>query len=408
MSAPPASDAGPIPAPDAGPISSAAATAPTPTPPRTPDKALEPSAGRTAKAAARGGGHPVRLRALDGLRLLAALMVAAYHYGGRDGEITQAWGSSPRTQFPTLSSYFAYGCLGVQIFFVISGFVICMSGWGRPLRSFFASRVSRLYPAYWVAIILVTGVFALPWVAYKAVSPSDALVNLTMLQQPLGVDRVLGVCWTLWAELRFYALFALFVVLPGATRHRVVLFCAVWTLGSAFAEASDLPLLDVVLMPEYSSYFIGGMGIYLLHRFGHDALAWGIIGISFLIGQHYAIRELWHPANVDAFSYRSATAIIAVVAFGYVAVTLIALGKLNWANWRWLTVAGALTYPFYLVHEHLGWVAVWAFHQKLGIPSYGAFALTVLVMLGLAWVLYRYVEQRLTPMIKRSLTTVRL
>ncbi|MFD8284652.1 acyltransferase family protein [Streptomyces solisilvae] len=408
MSAPPASDAGPIPAPDAGPISNAAATAPTPAPPRTPDKALEPSAGRTAKAAARGGGHPVRLRALDGLRLLAALMVAAYHYGGRDGEITQAWGSSPRAQFPTLSSYFAYGCLGVQIFFVISGFVICMSGWGRPLRSFFASRVSRLYPAYWVAIILVTGVFALPWVAYKAVSPSDALVNLTMLQQPLGVDRVLGVCWTLWAELRFYALFALFVVLPGATRHRVVLFCAVWTLGSAFAEASDLPLLDVVLMPEYSSYFIGGMGIYLLHRFGHDALAWGIIGISFLIGQHYAIRELWHPANVDAFSYRSATGIIAVVAFGYAAVTLIALGKLNWANWRWLTVAGALTYPFYLVHEHLGWVAVWAFHQKLGIPSYGTFALTVLVMLGLAWVLYRYVEQRLTPMIKRSLTTVRL
>ncbi|NIY66182.1 acyltransferase family protein [Streptomyces malaysiensis] len=408
MSAPPASDAGPIPAPDAGPISNAAATAPTPSPPRTPDKALEPSAGRTAKAAARGGGHPVRLRALDGLRLLAALMVAAYHYGGRDGEITQAWGSSPRTQFPTLSSYFAYGCLGVQIFFVISGFVICMSGWGRPLRSFFASRVSRLYPAYWVAIILVTGVFALPWVAYKAVSPSDALVNLTMLQQPLGVDRVLGVCWTLWAELRFYALFALFVVLPGATRHRVVLFCAVWTLGSAFAEASDLPLLDVVLMPEYSSYFIGGMGIYLLHRFGHDALAWGIIGISFLIGQHYAIRELWHPANVDAFSYRSATAIIAVVAFGYAAVTLIALSKLNWADWRWLTVAGALTYPFYLVHEHLGWVAVWAFHQKLGIPSYGTFALTVLVMLGLAWVLYRYVEQWLTPMIKRSLTTVRL
>ncbi|MCQ8189291.1 acyltransferase family protein [Streptomyces rugosispiralis] len=408
----PDTDAGPISNADPGPISNAAATAPTPTPPRAPDAAPglapERSAERTAKAAARGGGHPVRLRALDGLRLLAALMVAAYHYGGRDGEITQAWGSSPRAQFPTLSSYFAYGCLGVQIFFVISGFVICMSGWGRPLRSFFASRVSRLYPAYWVAIILVTGVFALPWVAYKAVSPSDALVNLTMLQQPLGVDRVLGVCWTLWAELRFYALFALFVVLPGATRHRVVLFCAVWTLGSAFAEASDLPLLDVVLMPEYSSYFIGGMGIYLLHRFGHDALAWGIIGISFLIGQHYAIRELWHPANIDAFSYRSATGIIAVVAFGYVAVTLIALGKLNWANWRWLTVAGALTYPFYLVHEHLGWVVVWVLHQKLGIPSYGTFALTVLVMLGLAWLLYRFVEQRFTPMIKRSLSTARL
>ncbi|TQS86437.1 acyltransferase, partial [Arthrobacter sp. TS-15] len=65
-----------------------------------------------------------RLRALDGLRLIAALMVAAYHYGGRGGEVTQAWGTSAKAQFPTLHSWFAYGCLGVQVFFVISGFVI--------------------------------------------------------------------------------------------------------------------------------------------------------------------------------------------------------------------------------------------------------------------------------------------
>ncbi len=179
--------------------------------------------------AKRSGG---RLRALDGLRLVAALMVALYHYGGRGGEITAAWGTSPKTQFPMLHSWFSYGCLGVQVFFVISGFVICMSGWGRPLRSFFASRASRLLPAYWAAVLLVTVVFALPTVAYKALSPSDVLVNLTMLQMPLGVDRVLGVCWTLWAEVRFYALFALCIVLPGANRRRVILFCAGWTLAA--------------------------------------------------------------------------------------------------------------------------------------------------------------------------------
>ncbi|MET8011318.1 acyltransferase family protein [Streptomyces sp. NPDC005271] len=414
MSAPAAPDAGPIPDAAAPTSTPPPGGAPTSTPPpggETAKQSAKQSAKEIAQGAARParGGHPARLRALDGLRLLAALMVAAYHYGGRSGEIGQAWGSSPRGQFPTASTFFAYGCLGVQIFFIISGFVICMSGWGRPLRSFFASRVSRLFPAYWAAIILVTAVFALPWVTYEAVSPSDALVNFTMLQQPLGVDRVLGVCWTLWAELRFYALFALFVVLPGANRRRVVLFCAVWTLGAAIAQASDLPLLDIVLMPEYASYFIGGIGLYLIHRFGHDALSWGIVGISFLIGQHYAIRGLWHPASMDnAFSYRTSMGIIAVVAFGYAAVALVALGKLHWANWRWLTVAGALTYPFYLVHEHLGWVVVWALHRKLGIPSSGTLALTVLLMLGLAWVLYRYVEQRLTPLLKRSLSTVRL
>ncbi|MGW0530621.1 acyltransferase family protein [Streptomyces sp. NPDC003032] len=344
-----------------------------------------------------------RLRALDGLRLVAALMVAAYHYGGRDGEISRAWGSSPRLQFPTAHEWFAYGCLGVQIFFVISGFVICMSGWGRPLRSFFASRASRLLPSYWAAIVLVTAVFALPVVAYDAVSPSDALVNLTMLQQPLGVDRVLGVCWTLWAELRFYALFALCVVLPGATRARVVLFCAVWTLAAAVAATADLPLLDLVLMPEYAPYFIGGIGIHLVHRDRGDLTAWGIVGVSWLIGQHYAVSGLWHAPNPDFFSYRSSLVIIGVVTAGFAAVLLIALGHLDRVNWRWLTVAGALTYPFYLVHEHLGWVAVQALHRGLGLPSYATFALTISGMLALAWLLNRYVEERLTPMIRRGL-----
>ncbi|MGW8969725.1 acyltransferase family protein [Streptomyces platensis] len=345
-----------------------------------------------------------RLRALDGLRLLAALMVAAYHYGGRDGEIAQAWGGSPLHQFPTAAPLFAYGCLGVQIFFVISGFVICLSGWGRTLRAFIASRVSRLYPAYWAAILLVTAVFALPWVAYKALPPSEVLTNLTMLQQPLGVDRVLGVCWTLWAEMRFYALFALCVVLPGATRGRVVLFCAGWTLAAALAQAAHEPFLDTVLMPEYAPFFIGGIGLYLLHRYGaRDPIAWAIVLVSWLIGQHYAVVRLWHAPSVDAFSYRSTAGIIAVITLGFALVAAVALGKLRWANWRWLTVAGALTYPFYLVHEHLGWVVVRALHHGAGLPSYATLTLTVGLMLLLAWVLHRFIERPLTPVLKRSI-----
>ncbi|MFE1249185.1 acyltransferase family protein [Streptomyces sp. NPDC058741] len=348
-----------------------------------------------------------RLRALDGLRLVAALMVAAYHYGGRDGEVTDAWGTSPKEQFPTLHEYFAYGCLGVQVFFVISGFVICMSGRGRPLKSFFASRASRLLPAYWAAVVLVTAVFALPVVAYRAVSPSDALVNLTMLQMPLGVDRVLGVCWTLWAEVRFYALFALCVVLPGATRRRIVLFCAGWTLAAVIAENARMPLLDIVLMPEYAPFFIGGVGLYLVHLDRRDVYGWGIVAVSWLIGQHYAVRELWHAPDAGGFSYRSATGIVLVVTLGFVAVAAIALGLLRRADWRWLTVAGALTYPFYLVHEHLGWVAVHALHRGLGLPSAVTLPLTVGAMLLLAWLLHRYVERPLTPRLRAALARAR-
>ncbi|MFB7996339.1 acyltransferase family protein [Streptomyces sp. NPDC056002] len=363
---------------------------------------LSPGADTTARTA-RSGARAPRLRALDGLRLIAALMVAAYHYGGRDGEVSQAWGTSPKVQFPSLHQWFAYGCLGVQIFFVISGFVICMSGWGKPLRSFFASRASRLLPSYWAAVILVTAVFALPVVAYRAVSPSDALLNLTMLQQPLGVDRVLGVCWTLWAEVRFYALFALCVVLPGANRRRIVLFCAVWTLAAAITQASGEPALEVVLMPEYAPYFIGGVGLYLLHLDRRDMTAWGIVLVSWLIGQHYAVAALWHAPNPHFFSYRGSGSIILIVTLGFVAVGAIALGLLNRVNWGWLTVAGALTYPFYLVHEHLGWVTIEVLHRRLGLPSAATFALTVAAMLTLAWLLNRFVEKPLTPFLRKRL-----
>ncbi|MGW0612909.1 acyltransferase family protein [Streptomyces sp. NPDC002788] len=348
-----------------------------------------------------------RLRALDGLRLVAALMVAAYHYGGRDGEVSQAWGTSPKEQFPTLHEFFAYGCLGVQVFFVISGFVICMSGWGRPLKSFFASRASRLLPAYWVAVLIVTAVFALPVVAYKAVSPSDALVNLTMLQMPLGVDRVLGVCWTLWAEVRFYALFALCVVLPGATRRRVIMFCAGWTLAAVIAENAHMPLLDIVLMPEYAPFFIGGVGLYLVHLDRRDVYGWAIVAVSWLIGQHYAVQGLWHAPDAGGFSYRSSLGIVLVVTFGFLAVAAIALGLLSRVNWRWLTVAGALTYPFYLVHEHLGWVVIHALHRGLHLPSGVTFALTVASMLLLAWLLNKYVEKPLTPRLRAALAKAR-
>ncbi|WP_432159620.1 acyltransferase family protein [Streptomyces sp. NRRL F-5630] len=369
-----------------------------------PTKAALPTEAALPGPAATGPVPPrrPRLRALDGLRLLAALMVACYHYGGRGGDITRAWGASPAAQFPRLHEWFAYGPLGVQIFFVISGFVICMSGWGRGLTDFFASRVARLMPTYWAAILLVSGVFALPWVLWHALSPSDTLLNLTLLQMPLGAPRVLGVCWTLWAEVRFYALFAVCVVLPGVTRRRVVLFCALWTLAAALGDAADSALLDQVLMPRYAPFFVGGIGLYLVHRDRRDVLGWGFALLGLLLGQHYAVGDLWHPDGPGAFSYRSTVVIIALVTLGFAAVAAIAVGWLDRVDWRWLTVAGALTYPFYLVHEHLGWVVVHALHVSLGVPAAVTFPATIGAMLLLAWLLHRCVERPLTPKLRRA------
>src|SRR5689334_19586233 len=108
------------------------------------------SAPLESDATAAPAAHPVRrpdgsrLRALDGLRLLAALAVGVYHYVAYTGS-TAAWGQDPNSVFPQWSPMAAYGWLGVEIFFIISGFAICMSCWGRTVGDFFRSRVTRLY-----------------------------------------------------------------------------------------------------------------------------------------------------------------------------------------------------------------------------------------------------------------------
>ncbi|MEV0177981.1 acyltransferase [Streptomyces sp. NPDC050625] len=346
-----------------------------------------------------------RLRALDGLRLLAALMVCLYHFAGKGGPVAGSWHGSPARLFPTLSQAATYGCLGVQFFFVISGFVICMSSWGRTLGQFFRSRVARLYPAYWAALFLVAGASLLLPVVVRPLRLDEFLVNLTMLQQPMGVPRVLGVCWTLWVEVRFYALFALFVVWRGVTYRRVVIFCCLWTLAGVFARVADHPLTDALVMRDHAPFFIGGLALYLIHRYGSDLLLWGIVAVSWLLGQRYSTTALWHPgAQGDAF-HRDPYVILLVVTLAFAAVAAVALGWTRWANWRWLTVAGALTYPFYLIHEHLGWFVIRALHRALGLGPWPTLTATVTVLLGLAWLIHRWVERPFGPRLKQALAT---
>ncbi|MEU9308815.1 acyltransferase [Streptomyces sp. NPDC048256] len=347
-----------------------------------------------------------RLRALDGLRLLAALMVCFYHYAGKNGEVAQSWHQSPGQKFPTLSQFATYGSLGVQFFFLISGFVICMSSWGRSTGDFFRSRVARLYPAYWAAIVLVTAAGLILPVVASPLRSDEILTNLTMLQQPMGVPRVLGVDWTLWVEVRFYALFALFVVWRGVTYRRVVIFCCLWTLAGVFARVADNPLTDELVMRDHAPYFIGGLAFYLIHRFGNDLLLWGIVGFSFLLGQRYSVTALWHPGPQGQF-HRSPYVIQLIVLVAFVAVAAVALGWTSRANWRWLTVAGALTYPFYLIHEHLGWFFIRVLYRDFGLNAWLTFGTTVLSMLGIAWLLHRFVEKPVGPRLKRALAVRR-
>ncbi|MCW2143763.1 Acyltransferase family protein, partial [Actinoplanes cyaneus] len=216
---------------------------------------------------------------MDGLRLVAALSVSLFHLAG-DLPSAKAWGTDPRFVFPHLFSYASFGWLGVELFFMISGFVICMSCWGRTPGQFFRSRVVRLFPAYWPAVAITTVVVALWPVATHRLPTDEIILNLTMMNKAFGVGNVDSAYWTLWCELRFYILFGVVMLWRGLTLHRTLLFCYGWLIAAVVAAAGKLPVLELIFQSLYAPLFVAGIAFFLIHRFGSNLQIWGAIGFS--------------------------------------------------------------------------------------------------------------------------------
>ncbi|MFD0316712.1 acyltransferase family protein [Streptomyces flavalbus] len=355
-----------------------------------------PAASHRPRVVPAARGRP-RLHLIDGIRLAAALMVVLHHYVGtrRTNEPGNPIWDRPVSEIvPNWFRVASFGWIGVEIFFVISGFVICMSCWGRTPRQFFVSRVIRLYPAYWFAVLFTTGVVALLPGVWPRLPVREVLLNLTMLQQGSGVPHVDLVYWTLWSELRFYLLF-LVVVAMGLTYRRVVVFCCVWGAVAMLAPVADFPLLVLVANPSGAWFFIAGLALYLMYRFGQDLLLWGILGMAYLMGQLELGERV---AYEQVSSWRGAVLIYSAFLLLMVAV---ALGYTDRVRARWLVTAGALTYPLYLLHYVAGTSLIARLRDVLDARL--LVAALVAGFLGLSWAVHRWVERPVGRAVKRGL-----
>ncbi|MER6050321.1 acyltransferase [Streptomyces sp. NPDC001793] len=334
---------------------------------------------------------------LDGLRLLAALMVVCYHYVA----LARPWGHSTDTIFPTAHKLAQYGWLGVEIFFLISGFVICMSVWGRTVGEFAVSRLSRLFPAYWVGILLTVVVVKM-WPEVSSLHGWDTVItNLTMLQGGNNTPNVDPVYWTLFVELKFYLIMVV-VVLFGVTYRNCLILCGVWTAAAALAPVLKTPLLTAFAMPQYAPFFIAGIAFYLMRRFRPNAVLWAIVVLQLLLAQRYIDYRLatnLGRAAVDALPTWPARLLIIA---GFAVVGAIALGRFDRIQWKWLTTAGALTYPLYVIHMNIGMTLIHHFRNRIPAPLLVA-GVTVLMLVA-AWLLHRFIER---PLGKWLRTTMR-
>ena len=123
-----------------------------------------------------------RLLELDALRGFAALGVCLFHFG-----------------------FFKFGVAGVDLFFIISGFVIYMSiSNSDKIRDFLVSRAIRLFPSYWLSIFIA--IISIRFLTNHEIRFSWNFVigNLLMLQPIFKAKDLVGAYWTLYVELTFY------------------------------------------------------------------------------------------------------------------------------------------------------------------------------------------------------------
>lgn len=218
-----------------------------------------------------------RLGGIEAARGVAACAVVLYH---ASRHVDAAYGLA-RTR-----AWFHAGHAGVDLFFVISGFIILFVHHGdvgapHRLGRYAARRASRVLPAYWVALAVTLAMIA----AGHSALPGLWRILASAVLLPSDTPPILGVAWTLQYEIVFYTVFA---VLIASRRAGQALF-ALWALAVLAASCGlRWRALPVSLTASYNLEFFLGLGVaWLLCRRALPApqavLAAGIAAIALAI-----------------------------------------------------------------------------------------------------------------------------
>ena len=339
-----------------------------------------------SETTAQSSASHARVQALDLLRLFAALAVVSYHYSFRGASADgMTWLSLPAVVPVT-----KYGFLGVQLFFVISGFVIAYSAEGRTVRQFFIARFARIYPGFLACMTLTFLVLFFLGPPEATVSPIQWLANLVIVSPALKQPFVDGVYWSIVYELVFYAWIA-GLIAGGFFPRRLPAFVAGWLVLSLANDLFlDIGALRRVLLTDDSGFFAAGIMLYVLHSGRRTIANYGLLAAAVAVA---VLQGNWGADWVrDHFSI-----VLSPVAVGAISVTAVALvaaclfiRRLPLSAGAILAIGG-LTYPLYLIHQMAGFAI---FNRLAGIASAPVLAPAVLaLMLAVAFLVYRYVER---------------
>jgi peptidoglycan/LPS O-acetylase OafA/YrhL len=339
----------------------------------------------------------LRVNEIDLLRFIAALMVVFFHYAFRG----YAADNMTLMHYPLLAPMSKYGYYGVQLFFMISGFVILMTAARGSLKSFAISRFIRLYPAFWACCTITFVVILVIGESRYMASMSQYLVNMTMLSEFFGVAPIDGAYWSLFVEMRFYVLVAMILVIGRI--HQAQLLLVLWLIASIALERHYIAKLYYLLIVDYSAFFIAGATYFLIWSKGISLARVMIITLSWMLALFQTIGKISHVER-NFNTHLSSFIVAGIITTFFILMLLISLKMTGfWGRNKWL-LAGALTYPLYLLHQNVGFMIFNVAYST--INPHLLFWGTILIVLGLAYAVHILVEKRFTLPLKNIINNL--
>lgn len=279
---------------------------------------------------------------VQALRAIAALSVVAFHVSEN---IERTSGEA------VAGGLFRKGFAGVDLFFVVSGFIIVHSSGryaGRPqaLIPYLSKRFFRIFPLYWLSVI--------PLLLFLGLFPDSRLINrlpertlsglLSTLFLLPGHNEVNAVSWTLSFEWYFYLLFGLVIVrreaVWGLSALAIVVLInglALWYEGIDSGTAAGRFFFLSPLMLEFAV----GAGVSALIRRFRVPFPWVWVGAGVLIGWLFCPEKPWDLNRVWSLGPGAGLILLGVTGAE-------AQNRLRVPGW--LVTLGDASYPLYLIH----------------------------------------------------------
>lgn len=343
------------------------------------------------------------LKTIQLMRGFAAIAVVALHvdvilsqdrYGGNSN----------------LHNFGSMGWLGVNFFFVLSGFIILNAhrndiGVPSKIARYIRQRVTRLYPIYWIVLIAFLTASSFLSVE-KSWDFDDLLVAFTLLPLSAYPDLPLKVAWTLLFELRFYLLFGLLIIsrkIGGAVLILWVASVLIINFQKPITEWTASGFVDVFNI--WNINFCIGMSVFWIVKHAERRWGWLIFGAGLSILLAVVDVGKTMAEGLESFGFMIACA----TSFGLVIAGAIILERssMEFRAPRCFVLLGDASYSIYLVHSAI--ISVFAMvGNKYHLNHGHLFPMLAFFSSVLAGVfLHCFVEQPLTVVLRKRGLLVR-